>query len=341
MNTEKNSIKKLFLQYAAHLTLSLEMATLDDSHHINKSLQKNGFKNSIISQRKCSYARRGQMRVYETITIAKQFAVLVTLVRQLVKNNANLLIIDGGDLSHQNVYLGYGEAQQSSGPTTACGYTSSMSSGWINGACSNWSSLSAVAWNSFQLKNLSLLIAQGQLGDYTKLDSWALHAAGIFSGLHTKTSQGITGEAKGVNIAPHTFNKSKISTKSVPKGVDYMSEGRMYRAHGPLVSETMANLHTLGKHTAPTAGESNRCQLGKKQRRSFKLSYKSKPDCIFLLNPSPSALKECSALNVPVWSLGINNYSHSTYFELKSNHESLFLNYLILCVICFCRSHTM
>lgn len=64
-----------------------------------------------------------------------------------------------------------------------------------------------------------------------------------------------------------------------------------------------------------------------------KLAYKRKADCIFLINPTSSAIKECQALNIPLCLLSTTNSFKSAHCDLDSNHESYFLIYFINCVI--------
>ena len=64
-----------------------------------------------------------------------------------------------------------------------------------------------------------------------------------------------------------------------------------------------------------------------------KLAYKRKADCIFLINPTPSAIKECQALNIPLCLLSTTFSFKSAHCYLDSNHESYFLIYFINCII--------
>lgn len=68
-------------------------------------------------------------------------------------------------------------------------------------------------------------------------------------------------------------------------------------------------------------------------RGQHKLAYKRKADCIFLINPTPSAIKECLALNIPLCLLSTRFSFKAAHCHLESNPESYFLIYLINCII--------
>ncbi len=73
---------------------------------------------------------------------------------------------------------------------------------------------------------------------------------------------------------------------------------------------------------------SKHLQLGK-----HKLAFKRKPDCIFLVNPTASAIKECKGLNIPLLLLSTTFSFKAANCYLSSNQESYYLIYLINCII--------
>ena len=87
--------------------------------------------------------------------------------------------------------------------------------------------------------------------------------------------------------------------------------------------------------TLPEIGSTSTISKSSKSSKSnnFSLAYKQKADCIVLINPNTSCLRECEKLNIPLCVLSHTFVSRATGSHLFGSKESCFLTYLILCVI--------
>lgn len=74
-------------------------------------------------------------------------------------------------------------------------------------------------------------------------------------------------------------------------------------------------------------------QPSHKGRAKPQLAFKRKPDCIFLVNPTPSAIRECKGLHIPLCLLSSSFPFKAANCYLSSNQESYYLIYLIHCII--------
>ena len=61
-----------------------------------------------------------------------------------------------------------------------------LQGGWVNGACSNWSRLRKIAWNSHKLIKLTGTVHRDPSLRAGSMESWVSEAESIFRGLQSK-----------------------------------------------------------------------------------------------------------------------------------------------------------
>ena len=237
----ENQIKNILLDYAAHLSVSCEwinsFALFSKSSLGGVSAQD---KNSLEGKR--FLMRRSHLSAYKQKHLSNGLANMLMVVDKLLHNRARLLIINHSDNGLQ-VHL------QPRPKNCKHNVPYLLQGGWMGGACSNWSRLSKVAWNSHKLVNLTRT-----LDSTMPLDSWLLEVYSTFRGLH---------------LAP-------------------------------------------------------------KKGSGWRLAYKYKPDCVFLINPSSATVRECKALSVPLCICSSTLSPKISGCYLESNQESSYLIYLML-----------
>jgi len=185
----ENHVKNLFLNYAAHLSINCEFI---NENHTPKS-KVNNFKSKIpapISFKGTTvtvpYKNRFSTFLYKQDYMANCLASLFLVVDKLVKNHAKILLVNG-EVNKVQVYL-RNSRNHKAGPLAGAamreerllrknlkfrgkpkniGHNKSgachdnvplpsiLQGGWINGACSNWSRLRKIAWNSHKLTKLT------------------------------------------------------------------------------------------------------------------------------------------------------------------------------------------
>ena len=281
----ENQIKNLFLDYGAHLFMNCEFV----GFKTNKYGEKQEISQLSLKDRKNKKKadKLGKSGLLSQNYMANCLANLFLVVSKLAKNNARLLFING-NLSTFNLTL---STRQGAAKPPVLGYKTLcntdkinhvktldqplskhkpsngvLQGAWIHGACSNWSRLCKVAWNSHKLLNL-----RNTLDSTMHIESWVLEAESLFRGLHGEKN-------------PFAALRA---TRSAAK------------ANNPIKE---------------------------------KLTYRHKPDCIILINPSPGTVKECKTLNVPICICSSTTDLKVAGSYLKSNQESPFLTYLIFCL---------
>ena len=256
----ENQIKNLFLDYAAHLSINCEFVN-------PKNIPSKAKTSPILSHLgtiPLSHRRRFGNVFYRQEQIANCLANVLLIMDKLMKNHAKLLIING-HLSKLHLHLSGPTLTRQTKPEKAqisynYNSTSLLQGGWVNGACSNWSRLRRVAWNSQQLADLVGRVAAETGGGPVQMESWFSEAESIFRGLQLLEQK---------------------------------------------------------------ADKINR----------FKLAYKHKPDCVFVINGSRAIVRECKALNVPLCILSSTTKFKVAASYLQSNRESCFLTYLVVSAI--------
>ena len=159
---EKN-IKNFLLDYAAHHAVSCEFI-----HSKAVTTHKVG-----VGRRDSSYAPNGlstcglrgwEFYSYKQKHMLNSLANGLLLLDKVLKNQGSLLVCSQSDLQLQ-LYAAFRRQHKSAqvnNPSSlvhkgfpATKHPSFLLGGWMGGACSNWSSLSKVAWNSHRLLELT------------------------------------------------------------------------------------------------------------------------------------------------------------------------------------------
>ena len=310
----ENHIKNLLLNYAAHLSINCEFIKENGSTKFKVDNFKSSIQSPATPRGKAAtvpYKNRFSTFLYKQDYITNCLANILLVVNKLTKNHAKILVING-EVTKLQVYLRVpGETCGSKNHKTRRGFSrlangmegkkdntllsenlkskskqsslhtsrnklqlckkgpmspSILQGGWVNGACSNWSRLRKIAWNSHKLMKLTRTLSSDPSLTGGSMESWVSEAEFIFRGVQSKS---------------------------------------------PFL---------------PGLGSSSQ----ENREKQSSLAYKHKPDCIFLINPSPAVMRECKSLNVPLCII-----SSSTRFKvaascLESNQESCFLTYFIL-----------
>ena len=169
----ENQIKNLFLDYAAHLSINCEfISPRNPSFKVKAPPVLSNLESPTLP-----YNRRFGSVLYGQEHIASCLANVLLILEKLMKNHAKVLIING-NLS--KLHLCLGKTRQVSYKHNS---TSLLQGGWVNGACSNWSRLRRVAWNSHQLMELTGRVATETGGGPMHMESWFSEAESIFRGL--------------------------------------------------------------------------------------------------------------------------------------------------------------
>ena len=301
----ENQIKNLLLNYAAHLSINCEFIN-PKNHTCSKKGHVTLGKPSTPPIAR--YERRFENALYKQNHVANCLANVLLIVDKLMENNAKLLIINGhlsklqlvakltstpslrsvrsdrtdrSDRSNRSVYpprhmeISHQPQLHKTQTKSKHKLPSLLQGGWVNGACSNWSSLRKVAWNSHQLVQLTGTLDNHRAKLY-HMESWFSEAFSFFRGL-----------------------------------------------------QSLTNLPSARFATGNTALLCNK----QNDINKFKLAYKHKPDCVFVINGSRAVVRECKALNVPLCILSSSTKFKVAASYLESNQESCFLTYLITSAI--------
>lgn len=211
----ENQIKEQLLDYAAHLSRKCEFRQSTNS---KKKLYKPVALQALQAlQAKQTKLANGAEQPYgfRALPTRENFALqnhvgnclanILLIVDKLLKKNAKLLLISGcssnkasnnkfqvqvkqSSLQKKSFFLQSKQSLQSK-PYDSQPYL--MQGKWINGACSNWSRLRQVAWNSYKLTQLR----NTRSGTNTMyIENWVLEAESLFSGLQLTNSICSTGK---------------------------------------------------------------------------------------------------------------------------------------------------
>lgn len=178
----ENQIKNLFLDYAAHLSINYEFINpKNPSSRVNFDSILDNLQGQTLP-----YKRRFGNVLYRQNHMANCLTNVLLIVDKLIKNHAKLLIING-HLSKLHLSLSktgqIGQTRAEKTQTSSYNSTSLLQGGWVNGACSNWSRLRRVAWNSQQLIELTGRVAAETGAGPMHMESWFSEAESIFRGL--------------------------------------------------------------------------------------------------------------------------------------------------------------
>ena len=202
----ENQIKEQLLDYAAHLSRNCEFR---QSTNLKKKLHKpvawkawQGKQTKLANGAEQPYGFRA-LPSRENIALQNHvgncLANILLIVDKLLKKNAKLLLISGCSSNKASNNKFQVQVKQSSLQKKSLGLQSNpydsqpylMQGKWINGACSNWSRLRQVAWNSYKLAQLR------NTRDRTNtmyIENWVLEAESLFRGLQLTNSICSTGK---------------------------------------------------------------------------------------------------------------------------------------------------